>query len=183
MLDERDGDEGGIDIDMVEYYEQAMHKNGGFENATSAISAALKENQVPVTENNIKVECAPKTQEVGTVSNCQDDDVEMMEEDDTPQVNKPIHSEVPPSTETVAEPVITVCQTKNTTTEGDEDSPATEEEHEQKEESSSLESVTAAVRPIAKPKRSNIRTSWDSPNTAGSAPMIKRSMARRSCNK
>ena len=42
-LDERDGDEGGIDIDMVPYYEQAIG-NQGFQNATNAISAALADN-------------------------------------------------------------------------------------------------------------------------------------------
>ena len=175
ILDERDGDEGGIDIDMVEYYEQAMHGTGGFENATSAITAALKDNQVPVSENNTKVKDVPQTQGVEVVNNCHDDDVEMMEEDDVTQDSS--HNE--PSVKSASE-LVTI---ENKTTTEEEESPVTEEEQEKKEEPSSLESAAAVARPVAKPKRSNIRTSWDSPNTAGSAPMIKRSMARRSCNK
>jgi len=39
-FDEREGDEGGIDIDLAPYYEEAMGDNG-FKHATAAISAAL----------------------------------------------------------------------------------------------------------------------------------------------
>ncbi|XP_065676246.1 targeting protein for Xklp2 homolog isoform X2 [Hydra vulgaris] len=45
-FDTRDGDEGGIDIDMVPYYEQ----NIGFKNATNAISAALADNMKEIQQ-------------------------------------------------------------------------------------------------------------------------------------
>ena len=42
FLDEKPGDEGGIDIDLVPYYESVLCKDG-FKNATSAITAALND--------------------------------------------------------------------------------------------------------------------------------------------
>lgn len=77
FLDERDGDEGGIDIDMVPYFEKHLEGGNGFENATSAISAALKDNEVLTTEKS-KDEVEDQQQDV------QMDEVQMCDVDKNP---------------------------------------------------------------------------------------------------
>ena len=196
ILDERDGDEGGIDIEMAEYYEEALEVNGGFKNATSAITAALQENQEPVLSNNTVEKPALCNDKVTKV----EDVVEMMEEDEPHTDDNDAKENVPPPPqepttieheETELEQVPpTNSDTKRVqncpqeefhseSTSEVSEAVTTSEEQSSNDKPSALEIVPTVSNPSIKPKRSNIRRSWKSPNVKVETPS--RSLARRSC--
>lgn len=181
-FDERDGDEGGIDIDMVEYYEEAMQANGGFQSATSAITAALQENQEPVNSENKPATTTEQTTEHQDVSMM---DTDMPEENtthpekaDIPQQQQ-TESEMAvqePKPEVRTEPIIMHEVIEQKVDQVNEQQPSASDNP------SSLQSVKPAAKPVIKPRKSNIRTSWNSPHVGSDGEFAKRSLARRSCN-
>ena len=175
---------------MAEYYEEALEVNGGFKNATSAITAALQENQEPVLPNNTvqQQKSDPCKEQVNKV----EDDVEMMEEDE-PETNEAKENILPQCEPTKTEQETTeegqenteprVEDSENVQNEENPQSEAvkTAEEQSSNDEPTALESVPTVANPVIKPKRSNVRRSWKSPNVKVETPS--RSLARRSCNK
>ena len=181
---------------MAEYYEDALEVNGGFKNATSAITAALQENQEPPLPNNSvqqQQKSAPcKDTKVSKV----EDDVEMMDEDE-PQTNIVAKENIPQPPQ---EPTATQQKISEEIQDSEKNYPqncpqeeepqsettaseaiSTAEEQSSNDEPTALESVPTVANPIVKPKRSNVRRSWKSPSVKVETPS--RSLARRSCNK
>ena len=191
FTDERDGDEGGIDIDMAEYYEDALEVNGGFKNATLAITAALQENKEPALPNS-SVQQQQQSPCKDTKVSKVEDDIEMMDEDE-PQTNVEGEENIPPPPQKPAatEQKISEIQDSNAQNCPQEADPQSEttvseaistaEEQSSNDEPTALESVPTVANPIVKPKRSNVRRSWKSPSVKVETPS--RSLARRSCNK
>ena len=191
FTDERDGDEGGIDIDMAEYYEDALEVNGGFKNATSAITAALQENKEPALPNS-SVQQQQQSPCKDTKVSKVEDDIEMMDEDE-PQTNVEGEENIPPPPQKPAatEQKISEIQDSNAQNCPQEADPQSEttvseaistaEEQSSNDEPTALESVPTVANPIVKPKRSNVRRSWKSPSVKVETPS--RSLVRRSCNK
>ena len=168
---------------MAEYYEEALEVNGGFKNATSAITAALQENQEPVLPNNTvqQQKSDPCKEQVNKV----EDDVEMMEEDE-PETNEAKENILPQCEPTKTEQENTEPRVEDSENVQNEENPQSEavktaEEQSSNDEPTALESVPTVANPVIKPKRSNVRRSWKSPNVKVETPS--RSLARRSCNK
>ena len=88
---------------MVPFYEEALQENG-FENATSAISAALNDNNIPVAETAIPASPSHKDDNQANI-NQNNDDVEMMAEDvpdEIPQETKETNQQ---QEENIPEPI------------------------------------------------------------------------------
>lgn len=168
---------------MVPFYEEAMEENG-FQNATSAISAALKDNEVPVVNINTNANEKQSAEVVVAKEEAEtylpqetEENVEMEQDPPSVQEDESINeynavtdpsgnkTEVSPQKEEVHSSPPKECEKEE----------AVADNNNKDKENSPAQLVQPKVR------KSNIRTSWDSPS--GSQPVFKRNPLRRSCNK
>ncbi|XP_057292042.1 targeting protein for Xklp2-A-like [Hydractinia symbiolongicarpus] len=206
-FDEREGDEGGIDIDLVPYYEKALGDNG-FKNATSAITAAL---------NNDLDEPKPGSPEAASEHAQMEDKEEAMECDEPMEVQNHCNKEdnvkiedtgvlLPPdkikqerksnmpNTQSVEnvhvlnikkERVSHMPEPAEDKQESEKMIPDSNKENNNKEgveQTGSSDDVEKDTKPVkVPPRKSNIRRSWSSPSNPRkqSAPNIRRSQPPR----